>query len=321
MKSSFFACIRFVLAFLTVFGIAGHSHIPPITRQLLPDAQTESRIYGPLNLKGVSSVSWVNRESNNWRCDYKPQFGRANCGVILVWRNPVTGDCPVDSDSQQCTATESDGSSGRQDCINLLKAGNQIPDRDGVLQRDSQTAIIPGSMTDKRSCTRQDDAGLTMDFSDYDRLRVSIHYEGRAKFLRLYIRNYHPEYAGSDQLNDGKLMSAIIRTEDLRAGPIFVDLREFSVEERWVKSVNAGRQQAMPEFSHVTALGVDLIEHGLHKVRVDGIELVGQRFSIQEFLKLIVAFWGGVLLLEVAVRYYVRYRAAATLKSESRGAD
>ncbi len=271
MNISTFTPIRFALALLTVLAIASHSHVPPKIWSLLPDA--ESQLFGPADPKGASSVSWINRADNEWRCHYKPKFGSDSCGMTMIWDKPVSDACPAFSESTGC----------------------------------------PGQASAEAD-------RLSFDFSKYDRLRLSIHYEGRASFLRLYLRNQHPDYAAHASLADGKLMSVIIRTDDLKAGPIDVDLREFVVEERWVREANVNRQQALSEYTHVTGLGIELIEYGVHRVRVDGLALVGQRITRKELLWLILLFWSAVLLLEGSAACYRYFHKAAPDDSGKLGA-
>lgn len=272
MNISIFTPIRFVLALLTVLAIAFRSHIPPKIWHLPPDARVASHIFGPVDAKGASSVSWINRADNQWRCHYKPQFGSDNCGMIMMWNKPVSDVCSGFSESTGCPGPEP-----------------------------------------------ADAGGIPLDFSEYDGLRLRIHYEGRARFLRLYLRNQHPDYAAHASMADGKLMSAIIRTDDLKAGPIYVDLREFVVAEGWVREANVSRQQALSGFGYVTGLGIELIEHGVHRIRVDSLELVGQRITSKALPWLILIFWSAALLFEGAAGCYRYFHKAAPDKSGKPG--
>lgn len=144
----------------------------------------------------------------------------------------------------------------------------------------------------------------SIDFSGYDGINVSIHYEGRANFLRLYLRNYNPEYSDSRDLSSSKFMSAFLRTEDLKAGPAYVSLKEFSVEEWWTLDNDLPRALTAPEFDRIVNLGVDHIEHGMHRMRVERIELVGTRISTENFLIFILLIWVTYLSFEGAFHYY-----------------
>lgn len=149
-----------------------------------------------------------------------------------------------------------------------------------------------------------------IDFSRYDGMNVTIHYEGRANFLRLYLRNYNPLYASDEDLNSTKFMATFLPTEDLKAGAAYVPLADFSVEEWWVLRANPPRVLAGPEFDRIVTVGVDHVEHGLHKMRVDRLELVGERISTENFLLAILIFWGGFLFVEASLRYYHLYSSS-----------
>lgn len=156
-----------------------------------------------------------------------------------------------------------------------------------------------------------------IDFSEYDGMNVKIHYEGRARFVRLYLHNYNSAYADPNKISTTaesfatrKFMSSYLRTEDLKAGKAYISLSEFSVEEWWVVESDAPREQALPEFKQIVAVGIDHVEYGIHKMRVDSVELVGERVSTETFLMAILFFWSGLLLLEGGVRYH-QLRAAS----------
>lgn len=296
MKTSYFTTLRFVLALITVLAIIGHPHLPPKKRQLFPDAGTESDIYGPPVTDGVAPVSWVNKSDRQWRCDYRRQFGPVNCGLTMRWKQAATGGSSTTLDGSGCEPMG--------------------PVENGDGSAHSPVERVNAEAADNPDCTRESDTHFTQNFSEYEGLRVKIDYEGRANFLRLNLRNNHPDNSGDKNLAGGKLMSALVRTDDLRSGHIYVDLKEFVVEEWWIKDVNASRQQALPDFGHVASVGVELIEHGVHRVRVENIELVGQRLTTAGLLALILVVWSGALILEGVVRYRLLYRYAGQRATE-----
>ncbi|MCR6650505.1 MAG: GGDEF domain-containing protein [Cellvibrionaceae bacterium] len=149
-----------------------------------------------------------------------------------------------------------------------------------------------------------------IDASGYDGLRLHVNYEGRAEHLRVYLTNYNPEHQKAMPGLWEKFLTAFVSTEDLRGGPTFVSLKNFTVAEWWVAQQNPPRQFAGPEFGHLLRVGVDFIDAGVHRVRVDKIELVGERISDKTYLLLILLFWAGLLSVEAFLRYYHLKQAA-----------
>jgi diguanylate cyclase (GGDEF) domain len=149
-----------------------------------------------------------------------------------------------------------------------------------------------------------------IDASQYDGFRIQVNYEGRAEHLRIFLSNYNPAHTKIKSDISEKYLTAFVSTDELRSGPTFIGLQEFTVEEWWVASQNPPRQIAGREFMHLVRMGIDTIDSGVHRVRVDKVELVGERISNETYLLLILLFWVGLLSLEGLLRYYHLKRAA-----------
>lgn len=149
-----------------------------------------------------------------------------------------------------------------------------------------------------------------IDASQYDGFRIQVAYEGRADYLRLYVNNDNPEHQKIRPGLTEKYLTTFLSTEDLRSGPIFVSLEDFTVEEWWVIGQNPPRDIAGPEFGHLVGMGIDSIDPGIHRAQLIRIELVGKRISDETYLLFILLFWVVYLLLESCVRYY-RLKTAA----------
>lgn len=164
-----------------------------------------------------------------------------------------------------------------------------------------------------------------IDASRYDGFRLQVSYEGRADYLRIYLNNYNPEHQKIRPGLTEKYLTAFLSTDDLRSGPTFVRLADFTVEEWWVISQNPPRHLAGPEFGHLVRMGIDNIDPGIHRVHLDKIELVGERISNETYLLLILLFWVVYLLLEGCLRYFrlkqAAYHQRAQLQDLSGGTE
>lgn len=327
------------MALFTVLALTGKSFIPPKTLLIHPTPSTWTSIYGPTGENEGEAAQWVDQERNEWLCDYKIVYGHSNCGMSFNWswvkgwelphgaypdceraESDDTGDgwgweneqsCIVRPESRQAQVSVASSASG-----DAPYCSSGVSDRgeDGWAWENDQRCIIEGGTGTSSSPvfdhSRVNQAVYGMDFSGYDGIYVSIHYEGRANFINIYLRNFNPEYSDYRDLGSSKFMSAIVRTEDLKAGPAYVSLREFSVDEWWTLQHDLPRPLAAPEFDRVLNLGVDYTEHGMHRMRVDRIELVGERISTENFLMFLLLIWAGYLSLEGAFHYH-RMRSAS----------
>jgi diguanylate cyclase (GGDEF)-like protein len=306
MKPTVFTLFRFIIALLTVMAIAGKPYVPPKTLQIYPAANTLSSIYGP-----NATTSWINQDRNEWRCDHQP--GTEVCGLTLSWDNcwaPSQSFCQdasenngaKTSNNETCTTTNSHASSGNSSPnIVPLSACPTIGPLNEILNETLSEA--PNETLNKTLNEEKKNHNLpqSVDFSRYEGMKVKIYYEGKAKFLRLYLRNHDDPSRTADEQ---KFMSAFLRAEDLKDGETYVSLSELSVAEWWVRDANVPRKLASPQFDQIVTVGIDNIEYGVHRMRLESVELTGERISTEKLLIALLLFWSGYLLLEAGVRYY-----------------
>lgn len=142
------------------------------------------------------------------------------------------------------------------------------------------------------------------DFSRYEALELSLDYAGSASRIRVYMRNFNEEYSRTDDVLTPKFLSVTIPVAETKA-PVLIKLSEFSVASWWLQEQNIRRQWSRPEFDNITKIGVDFIEPGNHKVKVNHIVLVGRWVRTETLLFIILGFWMAVFLLEGFVRFYL----------------
>lgn len=143
-----------------------------------------------------------------------------------------------------------------------------------------------------------------MDFSRYDAVEISLDYTGPAKRIRLYMRNFNSAYASSNDSPSTKFLSMTFPVQEA-AAPVRVRLVEFNVASWWLQEFNVRRRWALPEFDNITKIGVDFIEPGIHKTRVNTIVLIGKWIHTETLLLIILGFWMTVFLFDGLVRFYL----------------
>lgn len=148
-----------------------------------------------------------------------------------------------------------------------------------------------------------------IDFSAYDALELDLNYHGPASRLRIFLRQSNPSYTQSEDANSSKVMSMSVSIAETKE-PIVVDLDEFSVSRWWLLERKVHRQRMLPEFDAITVVGVDLVEPGVHEVRIDRIALVGQWVKTETLLVSALLFWMTLFLIEGVVRFFQLYRTA-----------
>ncbi|HMW47566.1 MAG TPA: GGDEF domain-containing protein [Cellvibrionaceae bacterium] len=151
--------------------------------------------------------------------------------------------------------------------------------------------------------------GKGMDWTQYNKLELTMRYKGPATRLRVFLRNFNPAYANADDFESFKTMNMSFPVEDV-SKPILVDLREFQVVAWWFAGKRARLEWPLPELNNITHLGVDARQVGEHDVQITSVTLLGQWIKTTTLLFWMISFWSLVFLLEGGVRFYNLYRKA-----------
>lgn len=274
-------------------------------------------------------IVFIWNEVRESECVHRVQFDRCSSAAVDPdgdgWGTENGKNCVVVTDETSravignplCASTTSDpdgdgwGWENEESCIvvsgmsedtsaPICTTADSDPDGDGWGWENELSCRAIAADT-AAACTDIELIG-SIDATGYDGLIVKVHYEGRSPYLRLNVMGTNPELLALGK--KPKPMSTYLSTEDLRTGATFVGLKELSVEQWWTVEQNPPRHLAAPGFSHVTQVGFDTYDRGVHRLRVDEIRLTGERISTETYLLTIALLWACYLLLEAGVRYY-----------------
>lgn len=296
MRSNIFTALRFIAALITIGVILIQPKIPPYVMVVHPQSATRAVLHGPEDGNGQNIARWLDPYVSYWRCNYEVAYAsKSSCSFMVEW-------LPGFEHVTNCSFS---GSKNPKNCVSLK------PDVDFRLMNMPECTVVSNDNQNTlgrengRPCRIPEASTIGIDLSRYDAIRVNIHYEGRARHLRLFMRNLDPNRANDESAGENsKFMEVFLRTDDLKAGAETIRLDEFNVAEWWVLSQNVTREDAQPAFNNIVAIGVDHVDHGIHKMKVNRIELVGERLSMATLLMGVLGFWVMLLLLE----YWARYR-------------
>ena len=147
-----------------------------------------------------------------------------------------------------------------------------------------------------------------LDFSGFDGIYLTVHYEGRAQQIDVRLHGYEPSLSVKG-INSDKVMSAFLQTIDLKAGPAFIKFSDFLVPEWWVWEKDVNNHMALPDFSRIVSFSINNSANGIHNMRVDRIELVGERLTLNQLLVILAIFWSAYIICEAMFRYIKLYLA------------
>jgi diguanylate cyclase (GGDEF)-like protein len=132
------------------------------------------------------------------------------------------------------------------------------------------------------------------DLSRFKTLNLAIRYTGKARYLRVAIRNFDPRFSRLEDLNSPKYNFVNIPARDL-AQPVAISLSEFWVPEWWIDQYDLSRALSYPDLSNATIFSIDLRGGDLagtkHDIRIDKIEFVGDWISAEYWYLGILCLW------------------------------
>lgn len=159
-----------------------------------------------------------------------------------------------------------------------------------------------------------------LDLSRFSKINLWLSYEGPAKKIRFYLRNFDRETQYGEDIDAAKFNYVQINATDL-VSEIEVDLNEFSVADWWVDRYDVPRNAAKPMFDNVVNIGLDFANppFGMHKMTVRKIEFVGDWVSAEQWYLLIISLWVGGVFVFALWRWSHHYKHA--LKISRRAAE
>lgn len=109
-----------------------------------------------------------------------------------------------------------------------------------------------------------------IDLSPYTQLNTHIQYEGKAKELRVYLRNRDPS-SPKDDIQKAKYISVNMKSSEFNR-PLTIGLHEFFVAEWWKDQQNVPREKAQLAFDNVVTLGIEIFSpapFGDHQIAIE----------------------------------------------------
>jgi diguanylate cyclase (GGDEF)-like protein len=131
------------------------------------------------------------------------------------------------------------------------------------------------------------------DLSHFKTLNLAVRYTGKAKYLRIAVRNFDPRFSRLDDLNSPKYNFVNVPSRELTK-PVAISLDEFWVPEWWIAQYDLPRSESQPDLSNATIFSIDLrgdLSGTHHDIQIDKIEFVGDWISAEYWYLGILCLW------------------------------
>ena len=121
-----------------------------------------------------------------------------------------------------------------------------------------------------------------VDLSDYSAMRLRLNYEGPAKTVRVFIRNFDPAYSRDDELKSTKY-NAIEFEKELLVNDCYLELSltDFSVADWWLHEQSIPLRHSYSDFSNIVIIELTGSGqyYGEHRFKLERIEFKRQMIT------------------------------------------
>lgn len=160
-----------------------------------------------------------------------------------------------------------------------------------------------------------------VDLSRFRTMRMTLHYEGTARSLRVYLRNSNPAYTRPDEIRSTKFNMVELQVEQ---GPHFrdVDLEYFRVADWWLQLYPVDLEHSSTDFTGVALIEIQSGTHlppGVHEFRLERFELIGTRLATETLYMIALVVWVLVILSYLALR--IRFLGQAVQEGKAKQAE
>lgn len=148
-----------------------------------------------------------------------------------------------------------------------------------------------------------------VDLSAYDTLVLDAEYFGDVSKLRIFMRNFNPEYSDVRDDNSAKYMSLTLATSELAVpGALRIGLQQLSVAEWWLEQHEPDRKYLPLEFGNITMLRLDfgefLARGSYLDLRINELYFEGPWVRERDWYRGILLIWIGIAIGYLGSRFF-----------------
>lgn len=134
-----------------------------------------------------------------------------------------------------------------------------------------------------------------VDLSTYKSMRLWLRYDGPAKTIRIFLRNYNPAYSHDDVLKSTKYNALEFEKELLdNSGYLELSFSNFSVADWWLQEHEIPLRHSYSDFKNIVIIEIQTgsgQDFGVHEFTLDRIEFKRQLISTESWYLAIITAW------------------------------
>lgn len=160
---------------------------------------------------------------------------------------------------------------------------------------------------------------LGRDLSGFEYIKLKVDYQGNAKRMRLYLRNFDDNYSTVQDYNSRQYLFTELRQSDLSNGELKIALTEITVADWWLDGYQHPRKYALPQFDNITTFSLEIFGDdisGIHEMELNSIEFTGPLINERNYYLSILAIWLIAVFFHLSGQLYLTKKYALSIKEE-----
>jgi diguanylate cyclase (GGDEF)-like protein len=151
-----------------------------------------------------------------------------------------------------------------------------------------------------------------IDLSAYGAMRIWMSYEGPAKTVRVFLRNFDPRFSEDDDLKSTKYNAIEFEKELLvKDGYLDINIADFSVADWWIQMRSVPLKYSYSDFNNIVIIEIQSgsgLYEGEHRFKLERIEFKRQIISTENWYLSIIVCWIAIIVGFLVLRVFTLKR-------------
>jgi len=138
----------------------------------------------------------------------------------------------------------------------------------------------------------------------FQKMTIWVSYKGNEEYVRLYLRNRHPNYYIDGNDTTTKYNMVEVPVKELETG-LTLNLSDFNVADWWLRQKRIPLQHAHPEFNDVIYIELQTgsqVQSGSHQLELKRIRWKGSYISDENLYRGMVLTWSAIIFVLLLYR-------------------
>jgi len=157
------------------------------------------------------------------------------------------------------------------------------------------------------------------DLANFSHVKLNLHYQGSAKNIRVYLRNFDEKFAIVSDKNSAQYLFTEFKTSQLINHKISIPVAEITVADWWLSQYQHPRDYAQPKFNNINTFGIEVFGENLngeHHMVIKTIEFTGPFINEKRYYLTILITWLFCVFFHLMSQLFITRKFAISLSEK-----